>query len=535
MIQVEMSKTLIDPINKSAKSKAARKSTGKQPGALLVQVDPNDPLAACVQNTASLIEVDHITLDSPALRQLKEDGVHLAVPLTLHGKLVGLFNLGPRLYEQDLSAQDRMLLMMLANQAVSASRVTEWLRNHPGDSPEREHLYQDLRIASLIQEALQPHLTPQIPGWQISIHNQPAEAVGGDFLDVFELPDHRLAVFIGDVCNKGIPSVLVMAIARSILRSTAREFVSPQRVLRLSNELLTPEIPRNMFVTCFYAVIHPASGLIQYANAGQPLPFRCRSNGVESLQATGMPLGLMHGMEYETKEIFLQPGESLLFYSDGLSEACDAHRTIAGTQRVQSWVHAACTQGKLITGVLGSLREFTGPGWQQLDDLTLLALERKLAQDEAAVPVSQAERTLAQFELPSEPGNERLAADKVIEAVNPLGLSTLQTDHLRTAVAETALNAMEHGNHYQKDQPTSIQVSLSGESLLVRVTDSGGGRPIPQQTHPDLQAKLAGLQSPRGWGLFLIRKMVDEMHIIHGESSLTVELVFSLKGEPHDV
>jgi len=289
-----------------------------------------------------------------------------------------------------------------------------------------------------------------------------------------------------------------------------------------------------MLVTCFYALIQPESGLVQYANAGHTLPLWLRAGEVSELSASGMPLGLMAGMEYEAKEATLGPGETVLFYSDGFSEARvpgSGRRVMAGAPRVREWARAARGGELLIPSVLDGLRTFTGPGWTQEDDLTLLAMERLAAPDEAAAQREMFE--LARFELPSEPGNERLAADKVVEVVRGLGIGGLQVDRLRTAVAETALNAMEHGNHYQKERPTTIQVELSGEQLVVRVTDAGGGRPIPPHTHPDLQAKLAGLQSPRGWGLFLIRNMVDDMHITSGETYLTVDLIFSLKGEPH--
>jgi serine phosphatase RsbU (regulator of sigma subunit)/anti-sigma regulatory factor (Ser/Thr protein kinase) len=550
---ISMSKSLDARLSKQTKKKVGSKRASEQMAALLFQIESNDPIIEIAQKPGEIIAVDQLELDSPALRNLRENGVRQVVPLNLNGKLAGLLNLGPRLYEQELSVQDRMLLMMLANQAVSATRIAEWLREHPGDTLQREHLYRDLRIARLIQDALQPQTLPEVAGWHFRRHYQPAEIVGGDFLDVLELPDHRLAVFIGDVNNKGIPCALVMAIARSVLRSAAREFVSPQRVLRLANELLTPETPPNMSVTCFYAVIQPETGLMQYANAGHTLPFRCDKNSVASLDVTGMPLGLLPGMEYEMKEVILQPGECILLYSDGCSEARDVRHAMAGTRRVQSWASAADSPDQLIQSVLDGLKAFAGPDWQQEDDLTLLAVERlplpgqisKDGQMEEPVPTRLTtpaellttgkveERRLAQFALASEPGNERLAADQVLASVSSLGLSTLKMDQMRTAVAETALNAMEHGNHYQKELPTGIEVGLAARHVVVRVTDSGGGRLIPEQTFPDLEAKLAGLQSPRGWGLFLIRKMVDEMHVTHGDKFLTVELVFSLEGEPH--
>jgi anti-sigma regulatory factor (Ser/Thr protein kinase) len=335
------------------------------------------------------------------------------------------------------------------------------------------------------------------------------------------------------VCNKGIPSALMMAAARSVLRQCAREFVTPDRVLKTANDLLFPDTPRHMFTTCFYGVLNPATGSLQYANAGHTLPYRLHQAGIEELRATGMPLGLMTGMEYEVKETVIHPDERLLLISDGLSEARDALRDMAGTQRVLDW--AGNSSGEAcIEGVLAGLREFTGPDWEQEDDITVVVVDRVAAQVPAQTVNSPKNRRLiVEFELESQPGNERLAAEMVIESLQAFNFTNQQRDRMHTAVAETVLNAMEHGNLYHEDQPAFIQVYATSSEIRIRVVDTGGSRPIPPETHPNLQAKLNGTQSPRGWGLFLIRNMVDEMVITSDENSHSVELVFSLKGVPH--
>lgn len=134
-------------------------------------------------------------------------------------------------------------------------------------------------------------------------------------------------------------------------------------------------------------------------------------------------------------------------------------------------------------------------------------------------------QVLAEFELPSEPGNERRAMTRVAAIVQELNLSARCIEKLKTAVAEATMNAMEHGNKYQANLPASIQVLASPAAVAVRITDCGGGEPIPEAEVPDLEAKLAGLQSPRGWGLFLIKNMVDEMHVTSDAAHHTIELV----------
>ena len=147
-------------------------------------------------------------------------------------------------------------------------------------------------------------------------------------------------------------------------------------------------------------------------------------------------------------------------------------------------------------------------------------------------PSSGARRTLAELSIPSEPGNVRLAMEEVASAVSGLGLPPETLERLKTAVAEATMNAMEHGNRYNPEVPVEIQVWRVEDCLLVRIIDRGSGPPpSPDAGVPDLEAKLEGAQTPRGWGLFLIRNMVDEMRISGNPDHHTVELVIYLKGD----
>jgi anti-sigma regulatory factor (Ser/Thr protein kinase) len=146
-------------------------------------------------------------------------------------------------------------------------------------------------------------------------------------------------------------------------------------------------------------------------------------------------------------------------------------------------------------------------------------------------PRSGAPRTLAEFSLPSEPGNERRAMEEVARAVSGLGLPERTLERLKTAVAEATMNAMEHGNRYNPEVPVKIQVWRLEECLLVRIIDRGSGPPpSPSGEAPDLEAKLEGTQTPRGWGLFLIQNMVDEMRVSGNPDHHTIELVMHLGG-----
>jgi serine phosphatase RsbU (regulator of sigma subunit) len=242
---------------------------------------------------------------------------------------------------------------------------------------ERERIEQELLVARRIQQASLPKEVPTLEGWQISPYYGPAREVGGDFYDFFELEEGCLGIVVGDATGHGVPAALVMASARSMLRAVAQPSYSPGDALRRVNDPLATDIPPNMFVTCFYAILDPKSATLSYANAGHDLPYLRRSDGdVEELRARGMPLGLMPGMGYEENEIELGADEGVLFYSDGLVEAHDPKGEMFGFPRLRRLVAAHGKERSLVELLMEDLYSFTGEDWEQEDDITLLTLRR---------------------------------------------------------------------------------------------------------------------------------------------------------------
>lgn len=500
-----------------------------------LDIGPDDPLVEYFINSPDAVEIDKIMIESDALNMLKDQGVKLVVPLVSQGELIGLLNLGPRLSEQDYSADDRRLLNTLSTQAAPALKVAQLAQRQQAEARERERMAQELRVARVIQQTLLPKELPAIESWQLAAHWQPARAVSGDFYDFFSFPDGRLGIVIGDVTDKGIPAAMVMATTRSVLRANAERYISPGIVLERSNEQLVPDIPRNMFVTCLYLVLEPTTGEIIYANAGHNLPYKNCPEGVCELRATGMPLGLMPGMDYEEKQDSIEPGESVLLYSDGLVEAHNPEGEMFGNPRLMEIIANQPGGEQSIGVLLTALSSFTGQDWEQEDDVTFVTLERSAILAPGTEfknmenKLDPTIKVLREIAVPSEPGNERQVMEQVVEVAIENGFPHGRIEQLRTAVAEATMNAMEHGNQYDPNLPVNITVAATDDKFIVYIKDKGGDNPLPERVKPDIEAKITGDQSPRGWGLFLIENMVDRMSIHTDETQHVVQLDFNLK------
>src|SRR3954447_24297304 len=497
-----------------------------------VDIAPNDPIIAYFQAAEGAVDVETLELDSPALEALREAGVKLVVPLVSQGELIGVLNLGPRLSEQDYSGDDRKLLDNLAAQAAPAVRVGQLVREQEAEAATRQRFEQELEVAKLIQQNFLPKELPELSGWQVAAYYRPAREVGGDFYDVIPLPEFKVGFVVGDVTDKGVPAALVMAATRSVLRASAQRLVNPGETLERVNEHLCPDMPEKMFVTCLYGVLDPETGHFRFANAGHDLPYVKTADGSEELRARGMPLGLMSGMPYEEKETVLQPGDSLLLHSDGIVEAHSPDREMFGFPRLKQCVSDYPGGGELIDRVLSDLHAHTGPDAEQEDDITMVTLQRSPGAAHL-VNGSVPGEVLAEFEVASAEGNERLATTQVSEAVDGLGLAESRLERLKTAVGEATMNAMEHGSRYREDRPVSVRVLTREGSVRVQITDLGGARAGGPDSHeqPDLEAKLEGLQRPRGWGLFLIENMVDETRETSDGEHHTLELGLRLEGD----
>jgi anti-sigma regulatory factor (Ser/Thr protein kinase) len=212
----------------------------------------------------------------------------------------------------------------------------------------------------------------------------------------------------------------------------------------------------------------------------------------------------------------------VLLYSDGLVEAHDPANQMYGFPRLAEEMAVDDAGSELLDRLLDTLHAFTGPDWEQEDDITLVTLRRASGVAEAPAHEST---LITQFSVPGEEGNERLVMDRVAAAVADLGLDPARLERLKTAVSEAAMNAIEYGSQGRPDISVEVAVETTPKVIVVRITDQALSGPVPSDAEaPDIDAKLAGLQKARGWGLFLIRAMVDGMDVTTDGTTQTVTL-----------
>ena len=186
----------------------------------------------------------------------------------------------------------------------------------------RERLETEVQLARQIQQTFLPESLPEFSEWELAARWKTARQVGGDFYDVFNLPDNRLGLFIADVSDKGVPAALFMALRRTLVRAAVMETDSPCDALRRVYDLLVPDTRQGMFVTAVYAVLDMNSAELTYVNAGHNPPLWVKDDGsLQSLTRTGVALGAAENMKYDQRVIPLGKDDSVLFYTDGLTES----------------------------------------------------------------------------------------------------------------------------------------------------------------------------------------------------------------------
>ena len=242
----------------------------------------------------------------------------------------------------------------------------------------RERLETEVQLARQIQKTFLPEELPQFAGWDLAARWKTARQVGGDFYDVFHLPDNRLGLFIADVADKGVPAALFMALTRTLVRAAVAENYSPAEAMKRVNDLLIPDTRQGMFVTAVYAVLDMNTNELTYVNAGHNPPLWVkRAGSVERLTRTAIALGVVMGEPVNQRTIHLEAGDNLLLYTDGLTESFNHEGAFYGEERLlESLLSDQCgSANELLDVVEKFLLDFV-QDMPPADDLTMLVLRR---------------------------------------------------------------------------------------------------------------------------------------------------------------
>lgn len=246
---------------------------------------------------------------------------------------------------------------------------------------ELQQVEQELRVAGQIQASFLPRTLPEIPDWALIANLEPARETSGDFYDVIPLPNGRFGILVADVADKGTGAALYMALSRTLLRTYALQYhTRPDYVQRVANRRILMDTNADLFVTVFYGILEPWSGRLTYCNAGHMPPYLLRPAQpphLKSLPRTGVPLGIFDGRDWEQVEVQIQEGDTLVLYTDGLTDAENVDGEFFGQERLLDILraHPKASIQTLHDVILERLREFVGDA-AQFDDITLLILRR---------------------------------------------------------------------------------------------------------------------------------------------------------------
>jgi serine phosphatase RsbU (regulator of sigma subunit) len=301
---------------------------------------------------------------------------HAVMPLIADGASIGTLIVDtrqPRKWDED---QARFLQLLTNQAAIAIERV----RLHE-EALKRQRMEEELSLAQQIQLSLLPKALPVAQGWEFAAFYRPARQVGGDFYDFFSLPgkSKQWGILIADVADKGVPSALYMALCRTLIRSNALSGRSPASTLMRANKLILADSQSDLFLTAFYAKLDTDSGRLIYSNAGHnwPLWWRAADGTFKELSTRGIILGAFENIELEEKRIDVAPGDVLVFYTDGVTEAINHQVQEFGMPKLREVIaaHATASASQVLKSILTAVDTFAGEA-PPFDDLTMVVVKR---------------------------------------------------------------------------------------------------------------------------------------------------------------
>jgi serine phosphatase RsbU (regulator of sigma subunit) len=299
----------------------------------------------------------------------------LAVPLQTDDRVIGLIYLDSPHFVHEFTKDDLNLLTVMAN--VAAIRI-EHTRLAEVEQAERE-LARDLQQAAVIQKGLLPTSAPVVPCADLAGYNAPCRTVGGDYYDFFSYPDGRVAILVGDVAGKGMPAALLMSSLQARVQVLFEDPTNLAALVTRLNRIISTNCPANRFISFFIAVLDPTTSELTYVNAGHNPPLLVRPDGsLEKLEGTGLILGILPIAQYEQRTCRMEPGDVVVLFSDGVTEATRPHVDEEfGEERLAQAL--AELKGESAQSIIEAINQrvydFTG-GAPPADDITLVVAKR---------------------------------------------------------------------------------------------------------------------------------------------------------------
>lgn len=327
------------------------------------------------ENLQTALLIDSTEEDRHACRHWA--GAEMVVPLRYQARLLGWLLLGPKLSQEPYSRRDVKLLNAIGNQlaaAIAGIHLLEEVRK-------RDRIQQEIDLAREVQMRLLPQHIPQVPGLEIAATYSPAREVGGDYYDAVEMASGVVALTLADVSGKGVSAALLMANLQAVVRSQMHGGNVSERLVHMNNQLCRSVLP-GQYVTMFYCEYDCRQRRLTYSNAGHEPPLLARrsasgENRIQSLREGGTVLGLFAGVSYPAATVELEPGDTLLLYTDGVTDAVNPEGERFERERLLEILEEFTRQNLPAAAIVEKVRNRVASfsaGHPQFDDLTLLAL-----------------------------------------------------------------------------------------------------------------------------------------------------------------
>ena len=437
--------------------------------------------------------------------QLEEVLARVNTHLTLQ-RLRGRLQESNAKLQQEIESRKRAQEELQQANETLEQRVVERTEQLRQTLEEKQRIASELQIASGIQRSILPQRPLVGPEYEICGKSCPARVVGGDFYDYFPIDDDRIGFVIADVSDKGMPAALFMAVTRTLVKSTALTGIAPGECLRRVNNLLHAENDSFMFVTVFLGIMNARTGEVVYSNGGHHVPYLLTKNArIQVLEkSSGMALGVIEDVTFETKTLTLLPGDALFLYTDGVTEAVNKHESFYSEQGLKEFLTktASWSPAQIVQDLLEDVERFSDKSTQD-DDMTLLSLRYT-----GAAPSTDVVNTTACITIRNTLSDIEHISQRVQVFGEKHGFSSKLVSQLKLVLEEILTNVMTYGYDDQDTHHITVRVSCCDGEVIAEVEDDGRPFNPLEAPPPDLvspvEIRLAG-----GLGVHIVRSVME--------------------------